>query len=217
MPALQCAGRWAALIAAALVCLGLAPPTQAQTGPSAVGLAIQTEGRPIQRVDDVALVRTGGSDARGDAIVARLKTLLAPMEGQVFNRSLVETTLAGPRSRIGTGRIDTRILNAATVGSVVLRIEVDTVAAQTLEETERLTFPTLYRDERSYLTAILGGGFGVYSDGNSWFGRPDIFTQRNPLAGRRPGSRTTWTEGYIEAGLGGATQIGDAHGTRSAH
>lgn len=184
----------------------------AQTGEDMapqVDLTVQVEGRPIARVE-VVLAGSSGNASRDEAIVARLQTLLAPMQGHAFSRALVESSLGGARSRIGAGRIGYRVLDAPTVGSVVLRIEVDTSTDSDAEEVDRLAFPSLHRDDRSYLTAILGGGFGLYSDGNAWFGRPDLFTQGNPLAASLPGRRTTWGESYIEAGLGGATQVGES-------
>lgn len=198
-------------LALALACISVGEPSLAQTvshNESVVGLAVQAEGRPIAQVD-VVLSRSSGNTSRDEAIVARLKTLLAPMQGQAFSRALVESSLGGARSRIGAGQIGYRVLDAPTVGSVVLRIEVDTSLDAAGAEANRLMFPNLYRDDRSYLTAILGGGFGVYSDGNAWFGRPDLFTEGNPLAGNLPGRRASWGESYIEAGLGGATQLSD--------
>lgn len=209
---IRCARHIGGGLTMALACFGFGVPSLAQTGvykASGVILASQTEGRPIAQVD-VVLSRSSGNTSRDNAIVARLKRLLAPMQGQAFSRALVESSLGGPRSRIGAGRIDYRVLDAPTVGSVVLRVEVDTTAETAGEDAERLSFPNLHRDDRSYLIAILGGGFGAYSEGNAWFGRPDLFTQGNPLAGSLPGGRTTWSEGYIEAGLGGATQLGDS-------
>ena len=48
-------------------------------------------------------------------------------------------------------------------------------------------FPVLYKDDSSLFTAIVAGGLGVYSDGNAWFGQPELFNRYNPLAGHCPG------------------------------
>ncbi|MCP2937172.1 hypothetical protein NK983_31225, partial [Salmonella enterica subsp. enterica serovar Typhimurium] len=40
--------------------------------------------------------------------------------------------------------------------------------------------------------------------------RPNLFAGNSPLARRLPGAAASWTEGYVEAGLGGATQIGSS-------
>lgn len=193
-----------------LACISVSVPSLAQTRAdlaSDADFTVQVEGRPIARVE-VVLSSSSGNSSRDEVVIARLKTLLAPMQVHAFSRALVESSLGGTRTHIGEGRIGYRVLDAPTVGSVVLRIEVDLSAGADEEEVDRVTFPSLHRDGHSYLTAILGGGFGVYSDGNAWFGRPDLFTQGNPLAGNLPGRRTTWGESYIEAGLGGATQLG---------
>ncbi|WEK52713.1 MAG: alginate export family protein [Candidatus Kaistia colombiensis] len=68
-------------------------------------------------------------------------------------------------------------------------------------------FPVLYKDNRSLLTAIVGAGFGGYSDLNAWFGNPQLFNAHNLLAGHLPGKSTAWAEGYAELGLGGASQL----------
>lgn len=143
-------------LALALACISVGEPSLAQTvshNESVVGLAVQAEGRPIAQVD-VVLSRSSGNTSRDEAIVARLKNLLAPMQGQAFSRALVESSLGGARSRIGAGQIGYRVLDAPTVGSVVLRIEVDTSLDAAGAEANRLMFPNLYRDDRSYLTAM---------------------------------------------------------------
>ena len=212
--------RWApALLAAMLGLGGWNGASLAQTGQSsAILLASQAEGTPIGRVD-VVLVRGSGNAARDGAIIARLKTALAGLEGRSFRQTLIEGQLSGPRARMGPGRIDYRLVEAVAAGGLVLRVEVDTVSASPgapgriegiLAGGGTAAIPTLYRDGRSYLTTILAGGFGVYSDANPWFGRPDRFTLGSPIARRRPGSQPAWTEGYIEAGIGGATQLGDS-------
>ena len=77
----------------------------------------------------------------------------------------------------------------------------------------RAAFPILWQDGDSLLRFHLNGGLGVYSDGNAWFGRPEVFTRGNPLVedpatGARTGSRATWAEGYVEFGLSGVTRLG---------
>ncbi|MBN8509343.1 MAG: alginate export family protein [Burkholderiales bacterium] len=74
-------------------------------------------------------------------------------------------------------------------------------------------FPILWRDEDSLLRVQLNGGFGLFSDGNPWFGDSPTFTKRNPLVqnpavGADTGSRATWGEAYVEFGLAGVTRLG---------
>jgi hypothetical protein len=73
-------------------------------------------------------------------------------------------------------------------------------------------FPVLYRDERRYLKLELSGGHGLFSDGNPWFGRPEVFTAGNPLvedpaAGADTGDRATWMESFLQFGLSGITPL----------
>lgn len=200
-----------ALHLAALFGIGLGTPAFAQDESdktASIGLAIPAEGRPLARIE-VVLVQASGNPARDEAIVARLRASLAGLQGRAYSRALVEASLAGPRARMGVGQIDYRVLDAQAVGSVVLRVEVST-RAESASQAKHTTFPTLFRNDRTYLTAILDGGLGIYSDGNSWFGRADVFTQGSPIAGRRPGRQPVWTEGFVEAGIGGATQLGNS-------
>lgn len=67
-------------------------------------------------------------------------------------------------------------------------------------------FPTLYQSDRTLVKFILNGGIGIFSDTNPWFGNADTF-----VAGPyQPTGTTTWGEAYLEPGLAGITQVGDA-------
>jgi hypothetical protein len=196
----------------------MAASVAAVAEPAVVPLAGQAEGALIDQVD-VVLVRGSGNAARDGAVVARLRDRLGGLEGRAYSQALVEGALAEPRQRLGSGHIAYRLANAPARSGLILRVEVDTVGpgpdtparlAGLLAGGGVESLPTLYRDGRSYLTQILVGGFGAYSDGHAWFGRPDLFAARSPLSRRLPGPRASWTEGYVEAGIGGATQIGDS-------
>ena len=76
-------------------------------------------------------------------------------------------------------------------------------------------FPVLYRAGERYLKLELSGGHGAFSDGNPWFGRPDIFTRNNPMAedpaiGADTDGRATWTESLLQAGVAGVTRLGNS-------
>lgn len=67
-------------------------------------------------------------------------------------------------------------------------------------------FPTLYQSDRTLVKFILNGGIGIFSDTDPWFGNADTF-----VAGPyQPTGTTTWGEAYLEPGLAGITQMGDA-------
>lgn len=205
-----------ALLAAALVGATIISPSQAQDGgASAVPLETRAEGAPISRID-VRLVRGSGNAARDEAIVHRLRQQLAVLEGRSYRREMVERELALVRGRMGPGRIEHHLVSGMIAGTLGLQIDVDTAGATPgippaptgalLGETGRL--PEFYRSDRALLTMILNGGFGLYSDTNPWFGRTQAFVGNNPLAGRLPGKRPSWTEGFVEYGIGGAIQLG---------
>lgn len=186
----------------------------ALAAPAALGQAGQGGGVPIPALAEgatiaevrVALTDDGGNPARARAAAARLGQSLRDLEGRPYSRGLVERRLAAARSRLGPGRIDHRLLPSARPGDVALTVEID-LSANSPARPQPLT---LIQNDRLYLTAILAGGLGVYSDPNVWFGRPDLFLNRNPLAGRFPGRAPTWTEGFVEFGLAGAAQLGDS-------
>lgn len=214
------AGPTAAACVALLCAFGPTEPGHAQTAGAsspAVAPGTQVDGAPIERVD-VVLRRGSGNEARDRATLARLRALFEPLEGTSLSQALVQSLLVGPRSRIGAGSIDYRLLDASRIGRVVLLIELDTASADpgqppvgvqgALAGEGASALPTLYRDDRSYLGVILSVGVGAYLDTNAWFGRPDLFTQGSLIAGNPPGHRTGWNEGFFEAGVHGATQIG---------
>ena len=73
-------------------------------------------------------------------------------------------------------------------------------------------FPVLYRDGPRYLRVELSGGHGLFSDGNPWFGRPEVFTAGNPLVedpalGADTGDRASWTESLLQLGVAGAAPL----------
>lgn len=185
-----------------------------QTGPGTVPLASGAAGARVTAVE-VQLRRSGGNATRDEALSSVLRSSLSPLVGRGFSQVEVERRLAPLRARMGTGSIGWRLLGDGPDGSVILRVDLDTSladlppdAATGLLSDAGEGFPVLWRDSRSLLMSPVSGGFGLYSDGNPWFGQPSLFNNRNPLARQLPGGRATWTEGYVEAGLAGATQQG---------
>jgi hypothetical protein len=210
--------RRAALAGLALTgAFGLAPALAQDGGVSAVPLEGRADGAPIARIT-VVLARGSGNAARDQAALARLRASIAKLEGRSFSRSLIERELGAARARLGVGRIDFRIVSGAIPGTLGVLVEVDTAGATAgappaptgalVGQPERL--PVLYRSDRALLTLLINGGFGLYADPNPWFGQTRALIGRSPLAGRLRGSSPAWTEGYIEYGLAGATQLGDS-------
>lgn len=189
------------------LCFALCSHAALAQSPQGGGVPVPTlaDGATIGQVH-VTLADDGGNPSRGRAAAARLRETLRDLEGRSFSRGLVERRLAAARARLGVGGIDYRLLPSSRPGEIALAVEIN-LSATVPTRPQPLT---LIQNDRLYLTAILAGGLGFYSDPNVWFGRPDLFLNRNPLAGRRPGRAPAWTEGFVEFGFAGAAQLGDS-------
>lgn len=192
-----------------------APARAQQAGPGVLPLSDRADGARLDEVK-VAIRRSGGNAVRDAAIEASVSASLSGLTGQSFSRLELERRLSAPRMRMGPGGISWRLFEQAPGLGLLLLVEIDTTvgdgtpgAATGLLSPEGTGFPVLYRDQRSLVTSIIGGGLGLYSDGNPWFGQPSLFNSRNPLARNLPGNRASWTEGYLEYGQAAATQLGD--------
>jgi hypothetical protein len=201
----------AALVAAALTG-GHALAQDGSTHPSNLPQSVQAEGVPVGSVS-VQLKAPGGSAERDAAVLEAIRKMGAELEGEPFSAIETRRTVARMAREPGVQNVEYRLLPQ---GANALRILflVD-VAPEKKEEGlpsgiltgDLADFPAFYKDDRSLVTAIVAGGLGVYSDGNAWFGRPELFL--NPL-GDLPGASTTWTEGSVEIGGGFAAQLGDS-------
>lgn len=220
--ALRRAGRTGLLGLTAAALLGLqATGSAAQVAPSAssgtgaeVPIPTRAAGATIGGVE-VTIRRPGGSAARDGAVAGAVESALAGLAGRPFDPLAIAARLKRVRARTGAAAIDWRLAEAGPPVGLIVVAEVDTVAPERPVGPVPLGgllppgFPTLYRSDRALVTAIVGGGFGVYSDSNPWFGDPALFNGASSIAGNLPGGQTTWTEAYLEAGLGAAAQIGD--------
>ncbi len=207
-----------AVMAAALVAAVSPAASQDGSGPasgvSAIPLSGRASGAVIGEVR-VELRNGSGNPARDDAVVKLVRSSLAALPGSGYDRVAVATRLSALRSRIGTGALEPSLLERGD-GSIVLLVEVDTVGPDGPGVVEGIVrgqlgdFPVIVRTDRSFVTAILTGGNGVYADTNAWFGAPALFAGSSPIAGDLPGRQATWTEAFVEYGIGGATQLGDS-------
>jgi len=196
-------------------------PAHAQVAASAssgTGGTVPIKGRALgANVGDVRVTvrRSGGSEARDAAVTRAVKKAITGIADQPFDPVALRARLERVRARTGAAAIDWRLRESGPPTGLVVFIEIDTIAPEQPEGDGPLGgllpagFPTLYQSDSALATAIIGGGFGLYSDVNPWFGDPELFNTGSPIAGSLPGSNPTWTEGYFEAGLGGAAQIGD--------
>jgi hypothetical protein len=168
-------------------------------------------------------VRTTGTtgDPARDAVVAeaaRDAIRLAP--GERWNSLLGSLVLAPvralPHVESASATIASSMGEEATVLVVTVRLKAmdgPTESPAGLLATGRARdLPTLYRNGDAYVRLLLDGGVGVFSDGEPWFGQPKTFTTGNPLVqdpakGANTGSRSTWTEGYVQFGIGGVVPL----------
>jgi hypothetical protein len=180
-----------------------------QYGPSVVPLGRAAVGQTISRVD--VRVATSSGDGKRDAAALRAaRAATGALVGREYRPVLVNTAL-GRLVADGTARAAShRPTYEGARDALGIIVTLDLAPAPPSEDREAAPgFPVIYQDDRSKLTFILNTGVGVYSDSNAWFGAPALFNGSNPLAGELPGSGSTWAEGYLEFGIGGATRLGE--------
>ena len=201
--------------------IGASLPAAAQDG-AAVGVgqfgaAIRPQegaavGQTISRVD-VEVARSSGDPARDDEAESAARAAAGALLGRAYRPVLVDTAL-GVLVSEGTVRAATHrpAFDGArgTLGIVVSLDVSDASAPEARPVLPETRFPRIYKDDRSELTFIVSGGAGVYSDSNPWFGQPELFNEFSPVAGRLPGDGTTWSEAYVELGIGGATRVAES-------
>jgi hypothetical protein len=207
-------GRALAALFAALTALSSAAARAQESGastqPPVQPLSEQAEGAIV---DSVA-IRIRGSNTSAESALARANPIAMAAAGEPFSALLASRLIARLESEGALANVTYRLLPLANSPRIRIVFEAD-LASEAQAPGEGVPagvfgeFPVFYKDDRSLLTAIVGGGLGVYSDGNPWFGQPLLFNRFNPLAGELPGEQTTWTEGSLELGIGGATQLGD--------
>jgi hypothetical protein len=200
---------------ALFICAVPAAAQETSASPGVLLLSGQADGASVENVT-VQLGESGGSPDRDQMAVALVQRSAIALDGQPFDSLEIRTLVARLESSGLVSRLYYRLLPGTSINSIRVVLTVDAKSAEQEKAFpkgvltgEIADFPVLYQDGRSLLTAILAGGVGVYSDSNSWFGRPFLFNQFSPIAGNLPGDRATWTEGSLEVGAGFATQLGD--------
>ncbi|MFP1632757.1 alginate export family protein [Zhengella sp. ZM62] len=227
MPFVRHSLRFAQAVSA-LCLFALAAPAAAQEGaglggPGAVQLPSAAETLVVESVEISITNPTG--DPERDAGIPRLA---AGRSGLVPGDRLSSAALNLAVTRIagldGVSRVTPRLVQDGTSSArtrVVFEVELAHVdvtgkAAPSLAGDGFAGLPYLWRSEHGALRLILGGGHGIFTDGNPWFGNAAAFTTGNPLVqnpaiGANTGRRATWGESWIEFGLGGVTQLGDSN------
>ncbi len=213
-------------LAAAAFCCTLAAPVAVLAQDSASdarrGVEIQAElaeGLPIGLVY-VHLRQSTGDPAKDEELKAQVATAFAARRGGAFRQVVAGFGLKRVRRLATVESADMRLFNTVPSGQVAVallvspRTEAPAEPAEGKEAAapaEAKRFPTIHEDDRSKFVYILNGGVGIFSDSDPWFGGyGDAFNAGNPTAKDPLGPGTsTWTEAYVEPGLGGISQISD--------
>lgn len=198
------------------------PSARSQSGPGAGGAG--AAGGPGYRAVEPLLE---GQTIAGVAVVvqpddpqlrARILDVLPISPGDAWEPVLGDLTRAAIRALPGVEdvRLEGRDLGGFR-RQLVIRVRTEQVeptpSRRGLLQSGRISdFPALYREGGVFFKVELSGGFGVYSDANPWFGRPEVFTLRNPLVedpsvGAGTGAFANWGEAFVQFGLSGVTPL----------
>jgi hypothetical protein len=191
---------------AVLGALALAAPAVAQdTGVFRVGSEIAVPPSIIGdgTIDAVSVSGVTAGSPQEAAVLAAMNTRIG---GQV-NWLEMQRGLAAVRALEGVA--GARFILERTSNPTRTRLLI--TVEPTARPADAARFPTLVRTDSSQVTLIVNGAFGAYSDSNPWFGDPQTFTQRSPVATALPtGRRASWGEASVEAGAGAITRIGNS-------
>jgi hypothetical protein len=177
----------------------------------------QYSGRPITRLF-LDLYGGTGSAAADDAARQGIQRAAQQMVGGAFSRPLADRALAQIGALPHVRDASYRLFAGAAPGAVVLVVSATLVADAApppgrgaLQSGEPGDLPVLFQDGRALLRLQLKGGLGAFNDHNPWFASPQTYAATSPIAIDPPGAgNASWAEGYVEYGLGGAAQFGDA-------
>jgi hypothetical protein len=159
---------------------------------------------------EVEIAASSGDSAKDQAALQAARAATGALVGRAYRPLLVDTALGRLVSN-GTARAAThQPAFEGARGELAIVVVLDLSATAPPAAPAEVGFPLIHEDERSKLTFIVSTGVGVYSDFDSWFGQPELFNEFSPIAGRLPGSATTWTEAYLEFGIGGVTRLAES-------
>jgi hypothetical protein len=213
-------------LAAATLSFTLAAPVagvaQDRASDARRGVEIQAElaeGLPIGMVY-VHLRQSTGDPAQDGELKAQVAAAFAVRRGGVFRQVVAGLALKRVQRLPTVQSAEMRLFNTEPSGQVAVallvspREEAPARPAEAKEApvpAEARRFPTIHEDDRSKFVYILNGGVGVFSDIDPWFGGyGDAFNAGNPTARDPLGpGASTWTEAYVEPGLGGISQVSD--------
>ena len=167
------------------------------------------------RIETVRVVIANPSSDEGlNARVAdRVRTTLELFPGARFSRQKLDFQVAQAR----------RIRDVATIEYDIAfgrRGGLDITATATLVDTTEPEepgladdgrFPTIYDKDGTYLRFKLDMLALYYANNNSWYGRPDLMLQGNPIVQGNPAGKgyEDWVEAYVHYGAYGITPLGE--------
>lgn len=171
-------------------------------------------GLPIERVD-ILLANPGPDVALNGRIADGVRRSVAMFPGARYSADRTYFALAQARRVPDVVKLDHSVSFGERGGLIVAVTVTITKAAETGEARGSIAqgtgFPVLYDKDGTFVRARLEGVALVYTNDNSWFGRPDLMLAGNPLAVGTPAGRgfTGWLETYVNAGLSGITPVTD--------
>lgn len=185
------------------------PPTQGVQVPASFN-----EGAVIDRVF-VHLNNPTNDPAKNQAYQKQIAESFQIRAGANFGSLFADLSLRRVQNLAFVEKAEYRLYRFDNSGQIILAILV-TLQPETVKVSKKTQgilvdedfskFPTLYESDRSLLKFILNAGVGLFSDTNPWFNNSQDFVAGN----YQPKGTITWPEFYIEPGVGGITQIGNA-------
>jgi len=172
------------------------------------------EGNPIERIY-VHLQNPTGDVAQDEALQQEIANTFGLQAGSTFSPLFGDRGISQVRQLPVVQAAEYRVYESDLPGTVIVAMLVTLQPEEVPSEPElggmiptgdADAFPVLYESDRTLIRMILNGGFGVFSDTNPWFSNSENFVTGE----YQPDGTVTWPEFYLEPGIAGMTQLGDA-------
>lgn len=171
------------------------------------------EENPIERIY-VYLQNPRGDGAQDEALQQEIADVFAVRPGSLFSTLFADRSISQVRQLPFVQGAEYRVYESDLPGSVIVAVLV-TLQSEEAPPSEPggliptgdfSEFPVLYESDRTLIRMSLNGGVGGFSDTNSWFGNSESFV----VGEYQPEGTITWPEFYLEPGIAGITQLGNA-------
>lgn len=176
----------------------------------------EVEGRPIARVfyDLKGSAGITGGDATART---RVESAFGIKAGSPFGSQLTSIGLMQVQRLSFVRKAHIQVYESERPGYIVLVLSVELGTRDGATATKGAfggqpsDFPILFQNEHAKVLALIDGGFGSFTDFDSWFGSSETFGSRSPIAlDPADGGTDSWFETYVEYGLAGITQLGNS-------